>query len=841
MPKRLENGRGLSALQEDIMRKTSLLAFASSLATLAACATAAQAQAQAQAQGSAAVVEEAQADGTGAGDAIIVTARRREENLQDVPISITAVSGEVLAQRGVRDALDLQYQTPSLSVTGTGPNKYNVAYAIRGQRSGEFQLLTDPAVGTYFAEVVVPRTYGFGTAFYDLQNIQVLKGVQGTLFGRNMTGGAVLVEPNHPDVHEFHASGSAQYGNFDMVELNGMVNVPLVPDVLAVRAAGTYRDRKGYTTDVSTGRDYDDQHYYAYRVSAELQIDGLTSFLVFDYLNQDEHGSGNKLLGYTQTDPINGATTYVGGQTQAAGFFPSVNGVPVQRLDTLFNGALALGDRQVNYGNFGSGPLYVPGFGLPQVKITNWGITNKTTFEAGDVTFKNIFGYREASLDLKADLDGGPAALIQADQFAEPRQLSEELQMQGTPFGKNFDLTMGAYYFREWGKDGLLASNFPQLTAIGFATAPGTSPADAGFYLSQPAQFYRQNTTADTNATSWAVYAAGTLRVGEQFSLSGGIRYNSDVRRVTWNPFYTDLTFPGTPVVAPCYWNGPATFTRAACPHSGKLKNDAVTWDVTAQWRPTGDLSAYLSARKGYRAGGYSLRATTDTTAAPFQPEYVQEYEAGLKNSFDIPGGRLSTSIAVFFQNYTNVQKQNAISIGGQVATIIKNTAKQHNYGGEFEATLRLDNGLSANIFYSYVKDKVISGSNGTFPMQGIPSHQLGGGLTCERETGLGVVSANVNATYRSDVQLDEFDVLGLQKGYALVNARLGLDDINGTGIGVAVWGKNLTNHYYKTGVISLMSSGPILNGVNPGPGVGFGAGIFGEPRTYGVEVSFKF
>ena len=161
--------------------------------------------------------------------------------------------------------------------------------------------------------------------------------------------------------------------------------------------------------------------------------------------------------------------------------------------------------------------------------------------------------------------------------------------------------------------------------------------------------------------------------------------------------------------------------------------------------------------------------------------------------------------------------------------------------GGEFEATLRLDNGLSANIFYSYVKDKVISGSNGTFPMQGIPSHQLGGGLTCERETGLGVVSANVNATYRSDVQLDEFDVLGLQKGYALVNARLGLDDINGTGIGVAVWGKNLTNHYYKTGVISLMSSGPILNGVNPGPGVGFGAGIFGEPRTYGVEVSFKF
>ena len=811
-----------------MVKKMRFLAFVSPIAMLATGATGAQAQ-------SAPLTADASTDNA---DEIIVTARRREENLQDVPISITAISGDALTQRGVRDAMDLQYQTPSLSVTGTGPNKYNVAYAIRGQRSGEFQLLTDPAVGTYFAEVVVPRSYGYGTAFYDLQSVQVLKGVQGTLFGRNMTGGAVLVEPNRPDANAFHAEAAAQYGNYNMVDIYGMVNLPVVSDVFAIRAAGTYRDRKGYTTDISTGRDYDDQHYYAYRVSAELELDRLTSYLVFDYLNQDEHGSGNKLFGYTMSDPINGGATVVAMQIGAAGFFPSAGGAAMEPLVTQFNRALALGSRQVDYGNFGTGPLYAAGLGIPRTKIKNWGVTNKTSLDVGDVTFKNILSYREASLDIVADLDGSAATLIQPRQFAEPRQVSEEFQMQGTPFGKNFDFTLGAYYFREWGQDGQTSSNFPQLTAIGFASA---TPALMSFYLAQSAQFYNQNQVADTEASSWAVYAAGTLRLGDAFSLSGGIRYNNDTRRVTWNPFYTSLAIPGTPIVAPCYWNGVAALSRAACVQNRVLKNAAVTWDATAQWRPSEDLTAYISARKGYRSGGFSLRATADAIGVPFQPEYVREYEAGLKNSFDIGSGNLSTTIAVFYQNYSNVQKQNAVLINGQVSTIIQNTAKQRNYGGEFEASLRLDSGLSASAFYSYVKNEVVSGSNGSFPMQGIPTHQIGGALNYERETGVGTFNANVNATYRSDVQLDEFDVLGLQKGYALVNARLGLSNIRGTGLGVALWGKNLTDHYYKVGVISLMSNGPVLNGLNPGGGVGYGAGILGEPRTYGVEVSYKF
>ena len=365
---------------------------------------------------------------------IIVTARRRAENIQDVPLSITAITGETLTNRGVRDVMDLQYQTPSLSVTGAGPTRNTVAYSIRGQRTQEVQLLSDAPVGTYFAEVVQPRTYGFGASFYDIQNIQVLKGVQGTLFGRNMTGGAVLVEPNHPQFDAFHAEGTAQYGNYDMRDFYGVVNIP-VSDFLAIRAAGKIRDRDGFTTDVSNGRDYDDQHYKAFRVSAEFKYDRFTSYTVADYVREREHGTAVKFIGYSLTDPINGRPTVIAQQIGASPFFPVAAGQPPQNLIALMNADLALGKRRVNFGNFANGPL--DGLnGASFTNIKNYGITNKSTFEAGAVTFKNIFGYGRIDFATHTDFDGGGAALINPTQIVSTKNYSEEFQMQGTPLDR---------------------------------------------------------------------------------------------------------------------------------------------------------------------------------------------------------------------------------------------------------------------------------------------------------------------------------------------------------------------------------------------------------------------
>ncbi|MDO7836310.1 TonB-dependent receptor [Sphingobium sp. HBC34] len=767
---------------------------------------------------------------------IIVTARRRAESLQDVPISITAVSGEMLATRGIRDALDLQYQTPSLSVTTNGASRNSVSYAIRGQRTQEVQLLADPPVGAYFAEVVAPRTYGFGTSFYDLQNVQVLKGVQGTLFGRNMTGGAVLVEPNHPDLNDYHASLTAQYGNYNMKDVTGMVNIPVIEDVFGLRVAARYRDRKGFTKDVSTGRDYDDQHYYAFRVSSELHLDRLTNYTVFDYLKQNEHGTALKFIGYALTDPANGEPTVIAQQIGASPFFPIAAGAPPQDVLGIFNRDLALGRYRFNSGGMGTPSNTLDGtLGQPFNKITNWGITNKTTFEVGDVTFKNIFGYRRIRYSNQTDYDGSGVALIAPLQFSRTSNISEEFQMQGTPLGSRLELTMGAFYFREKGQDGALPLSFAQLTSIGFASG---DPSNAAFYLSRPAEAYRLSNIGYGLSASWAVYGAGTYTLTDALKLSAGIRYNNDVRKARVEPF--SIALVGMPV---CTFNGFGTLPMSACSQSRILKNEAATYDVTLQYEPSSDLTTYAALRHGYRAGGFSLRAQTEATFRPFQPEKVDEYEVGLKKTFIFDGGtRLSTNIAAFYQDYTNVQQQNAIVLNGQVQTVTTNIAARRNYGGEFEANLTLAGGLSANLFYSYVGTKVVKGDNGSYPLQGIPKHQLGGGLTYAREMdGVGTLNANVNATYRTKVPLDEYDAIAVQKGYALVNARVGLDHIGGSAFGAAVFVSNLTKAYYMQGGVMLISNGPTVNGVSPGGGPGFAASTFGEPRMFGIEASVKF
>jgi iron complex outermembrane recepter protein len=772
---------------------------------------------------------------------IVVTARRREEALQNVPISITALSSETLQARGVRDSLDLQYTVPSLSVTTQSPSRAALGYAIRGQRTNEMQLLTDPPVGLYFAEVVMPRPYGFAGAFYDLQNVQVLKGVQGTLFGRNMTGGAVLVEPKHPDLNEFGGYIQGQYGNYNFVDLEGAINIPVISDVFAIRASGKYRDREGFTTDVASGRKYDDEHYYSFRVSAEVDLGRFRNYTVFDYLQQNTNGTAIKLVDYRTTDPINGAPTVIGNQIGASPFFPVAAGAPPQDLVGLANAALALGKYEVNYGTFGQGPLYLDRARNPYQHVKNWGITNRTEFDAGEVTFRNIFGYREQEFHVVNDYDGFGAALIQPDQFAFPRQLSEEFQIQGKPFGEALQLTLGAYYFREWGNDGSVTAGFPQITAIGFAN---NLPLLAQYFLTKNAEFYEQSQVSKTEANSWAVYAAGTYQITNQFSVAAGIRYNRDARHIELTPFYTQLSIPlggGAFLTAPCIYNGLGTLSRANCTQSRTLKNEAVTWDLTLQYQPNTDLTAYLAVRRGYRAGGYSLRATNDATLEPFQPETVREYEIGMKNNFLIGSARLNTSAALFYQDYRNVQKQNALIIDGQVRTLVTNTTAQENYGGEFEVNLALANGLAFNAFYSYVGIRIKSGGNGGFANQGVPKHQVGGGITYSKDLDFGRLSANLNGTYRSSIPLDEYDAIAIQDGYALLNGRVGVDRIAGTGIGIAAFVRNITNHYYKVGSISLESNGPVINGVNPGGGVGYSSALFGDPRTYGLEVSFKF
>jgi len=386
---------------------------------------------------------------------IVVTARRRAETLHDVPISVSAISGESLERAGVTSVQSLQYQTPSLSITTAASQRNIVTFAMRGQRAQETQLFTDPPVGTYFAEVVQPRPYGFGNALYDLESVQVLKGVQGTLFGRNMTGGAVLVEPHRPELGEASGQVQVSYGRKNLMEFSGVANLP-IGERFAVRLAGRTRQRDGWAREVTTGRDYDNQNYDAARLSAFLETDRFETLTIADWYRSREHGTAAFLTSIVQPSAISNFE----GLRQA--------GVITTNIPAEFAAAQELFGRRAYSLDMGAGEgENLDAFGAPYENTENYGFTNKTSWRLTDsLMLKNIAGYRRNSRESVQDYDGIPAFIITPLQFADIKNYSEELQLQGKALDDKLDFVLGAYYFREEGVDAARAANVPQLTSL---------------------------------------------------------------------------------------------------------------------------------------------------------------------------------------------------------------------------------------------------------------------------------------------------------------------------------------------------------------------------------------
>lgn len=752
---------------------------------------------------------------------IIVTARRREESIQDVPISVSALSGDQLEKAGVTDVQGLQYRTPSLSITSAQSQRNTVAFSMRGQRTQETQLFTDPPVGTYFAEVVQPRPYGFGKSFYDLQSVQVLKGVQGTLFGRNMTGGAVLVEPAHPELGELSGEIRGQYGNYDLRDLYGMVNVPL-GDNVALRFAGKTRERDGWAREVTTGRRYDNQNFDTFRVSALIApTDTLESLTVFDWYESEETGTGAFLTSATFPSVLSNYETL-----RSFGLIDANIPAQIAEAQQLFR------DKRFTF-NLGAGEggnLDV--FGAPYEDIKNWGITNKTTFELSDaLTLKNVFGYRKVRRDMVQDYDGIPAFLITPYQYSRSRNISEELQLQGKALDNKLDFIVGAYYFDEKGVDGSLANTLPELNIVGAGLDARTTSAEL-FVTANPGEGYSRTAAA---------FLAATFRFTDQLSLSGGLRYNYDKRKITVAPSLPNL--PQTDgSIGRCSFDidaataGLQTVPFDQCSFTNEATFKEWTYDATLQYEPSQQVTAYASYRHGFRAGGFSTRATSYVALAPFLPEFVNEYEVGLKTNTPLGAGRLTTSTAIFRQDGSDVQKQRATFVNGNVFTVIDNTAKQRNTGGEFEATFDTDN-FSLTGFYSYTKVKILEGGavsriGPEIAQRGVPKHQLGATaiITPPMDDDIGELNFVLNYTWRSKIFLDDFELEGKQPAYSLVNLRAEMNEIGGSGVSVAAFVNNALDETYRIGVLGLIAEG-----------LGFQSSVYGEPRMYGLEVGYKF
>ena len=352
---------------------------------------------------------------------IIVTARRREESLQRVPLSITALDQDALQRQGVSTLTDLQQLVPSAYVTGYAHGSSQQFFSIRGQ--GESGLNTGggagggPAVVGYLSEVPVPMS-GPGL-YYDLQSVEVLKGPQGTLFGRNTTGGAVLFEPRRPELTTLSGYGEILAGDYRRAQTEAAINLPLIDGKLAVRIAAQAESREGYTTDVNTGVAYDNRHYRAARIGILFEPNDIVeNYFIGNYVAVKEHGPGGELIA------ANPATSAAG--TAILNYLDAqqARGVRAAALDTP----------ELDQGIF-------------------FNLINKTSVALNDdLKVRNILSYSGQRIRRDADEDGTTLVLLDSVGPApgtwqvDTTTLTEEVQLQGKAFADAFNWQGGIYY-----------------------------------------------------------------------------------------------------------------------------------------------------------------------------------------------------------------------------------------------------------------------------------------------------------------------------------------------------------------------------------------------------------
>ena len=743
---------------------------------------------------------------------IIVTARRREENLLEVPVAITAVDSEMLEKANIVAPQDLGRVVPGLA-TGSGSTRgfSQLIVTIRGQRNGEPSIAADQSIGVYFAEVPQNASQGLNTGFFDLQSVQVLKGPQGTLFGRNATGGAVLIQPNLPE-SDFGGYFKAATGSYALRDLEGVVNIP-VTDSLAVRLATKFTERDGYLTNALTGQKFNNVDRLGARASVRwAPTDGFETTTIGTINRSNSVSEGWRLfkLSPLATPALRAALAEI----QAAPKY------------TIFNNART------------------PGFPIQDHtnRTRTWSIQNTTRVELSDsISVKNIIGYRDV-FDLAVSLPSGSRVATQDSTIDDDlTEFSEELQIQGETGA--LDYVAGLYYFQTRGNELITSFN-------------------NGLNRARKTDGQVKNTSY--SAFAHIDYALDGLVDGLSVSLGGRITHDKRllIRRgrdqnAVNSPLFTCQLQPT--IVGPD--------DRNRCNLPFRISFTRPTWEASLNWQVNDDQLFYGSYRRGYRTGGFSSSASNLTIAStPYGPETVDAFELGSKSSFEGDNVSAQLTLAAFYNDYKDIQRRtNVLSGLNRTFNFTTNAARAHLFGGEAELHLQLFDNFRIDAGYAYLEAKYdewfdpvviggvvyqndISGSR----FNDVSKHQLNLGASYELPTSddFGDLTLSANYSYRSGfTTMNEintpkctvdgapatafyancYNSAGVVPGYGIANARVAWDNLLNSGIDAAVFVNNLTDNYYSRAAITALST------------LGFFATAIGEPRMFGIEVKVPF
>ncbi|HKX77407.1 MAG TPA: TonB-dependent receptor [Novosphingobium sp.] len=775
----------------------------------------------------------AEADKTDDGT-IIVTARRREERLQDVPVSVVAFGGEQLQQRSVRGLEDVAALAPGLRIEPQNNKPSTVQITLRGLRMYGVISSQDSPNAFYFADTAVAPIQGFNSAMYDLASIQVLKGPQGTLFGRNTTGGAVLVTPAKP-TQDLTGSLTLRAGNYETRGAQGYINVPL-GDTLAVRFSGYYNRHDGYFTYENaplTGKKGGADENLDLRFSALWQpADGVENHFIAYYAKLD-----NTVLPSTivAINPVGSVAPFYDG-TGANSIYPNV-------FTEIWDGH---SDPRKVYGRFAQ-------YDRTKVK----GLVNTTVFELGSQwQLKNIAAYRHVYNTSLMDINGVGAPILASFQISKNNFFSDELQISASSLFDRVDLTAGLYYSS-------LKSDEDQASITNWGgSAPGFAPFNAVM----------------RNRSS-AAYVQATAKVIENLSFTAGGRVTHDKRLIDW----TSQTFPafteiGVPAPAPACRlsddNGVA-LTVNACSISGKVSYTKATYTLSLDYHITPDVMVYVTQRTGYRSGGFNQRAYTLSQRRPYAPETILSREVGLKAQFDLGSLTARFNAAYHHSKLKSLQKAVAVFLcnnatppvctsSSEIVNAGAGTVKGVELDFQIDATRILT--LGAN--YSYTKtayssfdvqlrDPVTQLIN-TYDFSdrefaGIPRHQASIFATIRPPLpeSVGEFSMTADWFYNGKAFINElyqrkadmavlytparFSLIPdisrphITKAYQLINVRADLKKAFGSPVDIGLYVKNLTNEDAEVGASAQY------------PSTGVAAVTMGPPRTFGVELTFGF
>jgi iron complex outermembrane receptor protein len=552
---------------------------------------------------------------------VVITAQFREQNLQQTPIAITAVTSELLEARSQTNITEIANQAPNVTLRPLG-GSFGPAMgaSIRGIGQFDFNPAMEPGVGIYVDDVYYASLTGATFELLDLERVEILRGPQGTLAGKNSIGGSVRMVSKKP---QGNGTGhlSATYGSRDRMELRASGDFSLISDRLFLRLSGISRAQEGYVTRLdfacsnpaSTpklptlvsgtscvlghqgGKSYEGlraQLRYIATEDVEITLTG-------DRVHDDSEGPPVTLL--SARDP--GPATHINGVPYDSRFVPT--------------------NRYVSYATFSITGGVVPGYGPIQgedrSKYDGWGLSANIDWKLGDsLSMKSITGWREFATYWSGDPDVSPLPLIVSVEHLNHEQFSQELRLSGQAWEKRLDYTVGAFYSDQ-------TTTYENRVSFPFIGFPGYD-----FVGDDP-----------VDSTTKAAFLHTEWHLADRINLTAGVRYTKDEKTYHYTRLNPDGT-TGNPAVGSL--NG----------QSGTYAGTQTDWRLGADYRITDHSMVYAQVSTGFKGGGVNPRPYLPSQVQPFNPETVTTYEVGSKNFF--LGRRLRLNVSTFYSDYKDIQ-----------------------------------------------------------------------------------------------------------------------------------------------------------------------------------------